>query len=300
MEESFSGIAPPQRLKPAFVLTAVLAALLIVAAIPGAFVAGIYRDTSIIVAADRGSDLLTLFLYVPILAVSVYYSSRGSLRAQIVWLGLVSWVLYYYILYAFGMRFTRLFLLHVAIVSTAAFILAIVLRRTDPNWLAGQFFHSVPRHLIVVYLWIVAVMFALLWLADIVPALVRNQVPQRLSELGTTSNPVEINDLAFIVPLLVLAGLWSWRRRPEGYLLAGILLGLATATMAALIPGGPIFAGIPPDPIYSTVAVLSLVLLVALLRGVRAPAETTTRLGEPEEELGAVAASGRVDLSRLD
>jgi hypothetical protein len=289
MEERFSGIAPLPRLKSAFVLSAVLAVLLVVAAIPGAFVSGLYRDTAIIVAADRGSDLLTLCVYVPVLAISLYYSSRGSLRAQIVWLGLVSWVLYYYVLYAYGIRFTPLFLVHVAVMSTAAFILATVLRRADVTSLAGQFSHAVPRRVVAVYLWIVAAMFGFLWLADIVPALVKNQVPQRLAELGTTSNPVEINDLAFIIPMLVLAGVWTWAKRPSGYLLAGILLGLATATMAALIPGAPIFAGEPPDPIYSAVAVVSLALLVALLTQVRVGAEATTGVqgAEVGESLGA-------------
>jgi hypothetical protein len=276
MEPRYSGIAPLPRLKSAFVLSAVLAVLLVVAAIPGAFVSGLYRDTAIIVAADRGSDVLTLCVYVPVLAISLYYSSRGSLRAQIVWLGLVSWVLYYYVLYAYGIRFTPLFLVHVAVISTAAFILAIVLRQADVTSLAGQFSPAVPRRVIAVYLWIVAAMFGFLWLADIVPALVMNHIPQRLAELGTTSNPVEINDLAFIVPLLVLAGVRTWGKRAAGYMLAGILLGLATATMAALIPGAPIFAGEPPDPIYSGVAVVSLALLVALLAKVRVGAEAAT------------------------
>ena len=293
MEQDFSGIARSGRLRPAFVLSAILAILLVVAAIPGAFVDGLYRDTRLIVAADRGSDLLTLLLYVPVLAISLYHSYRGSLRAQIVWLGLVSWVLYYYVLYAYGIRFTALFLVHVAVVSVATFILAIVLRRADVSSLARQFSSSVPRRLVAIYLWIVATMFTFLWLADIVPALLKNQAPQRLVEMGTTSNPVEINDLAFIIPLLVTAGLWTWRKHPAGYLLAGVLLGLATATMAALIPGAPIFLGGAPDPIYSAVAVVSLALLIALLRGVRRGAEAAAPAQDPDRDVIRAASSQR-------
>src|ERR671939_2025752 len=131
MEQDFSGIARTGRLRPAFALSAILAILLVVAAIPGAFVDGLYRDTRLIVAADRGSDLLTLLVYVPVLAISLYHSCRGSLRAQIVWLGLVSWVLYYYVLYAFGIRFTALFLGHVAGVSVPRSIPEIVRGRAD-------------------------------------------------------------------------------------------------------------------------------------------------------------------------
>jgi hypothetical protein len=58
------------------------------------FASGFYHDPAAISATDRGSDLVTLFVFAPALAVALLYAYRGSLRAQVIWLGLVSWVLY--------------------------------------------------------------------------------------------------------------------------------------------------------------------------------------------------------------
>jgi hypothetical protein len=141
-----------------------------------------------------------------------------------------------------GANFTPMFLVYVAIVSLAIFTLAIVLRRTEIAGLASQFATSMPRRIVAIYLWIVAAMFSFLWMADTIPATLGDRTPDRLAALQSTSNPVEINDLAIIIPLLVLAGYWTWKQRPVGYLLAGALLELATATLSAIVPGGSILA----------------------------------------------------------
>jgi hypothetical protein len=274
---SRTGIAETAALKPAFILSAALVVLLVAAAIPGVFISGLYHDPASIVATDRGSDLVTLFVVVPAVSIALFHSYRGSLRAQVIWLGLVSWALYAYVVYAFGLNFTPLFLVHVAIVSLAVFTLAIVLRRTEIATLGSQFAASMPRRIVAFYLWVVAAMFSFLWLADTIPASLGNRTPERLAALHSTSNPVEINDLAIIIPLLVLAGYWTWKRRAVGYLYAGVLLGLATATMAAIVPGAPIFGGMAVDPLYAGVAALSLMIWIVFLSRVRSSHVTAVR-----------------------
>jgi hypothetical protein len=108
----------------------------------------------------------------------------------------------------------------------------------------------------------VAAIFSSLWLADTVPASLSGSTPARLAALHATSNPVEVNDLAIIIPTFIVAGILAWRRQPLGYLMSGILIGLATVTMAGLLPGNPVFAGQNPDPIYVAVASLSLIVWV--------------------------------------
>lgn len=277
-----SGIASRDRLKLPLMLSAIAAVLLIVAAALGVFAGSLYHDTSSIVATDRGSDLFTLVIAVPALAISLFYSWRGSLRAQIVWLGIMSWVAYNYVVYAYGLNFTSLFLVHVAIVGLAVFSLVFAIRRVDARVLATKRWSSMPRRLTALYLWAVGAIFSVLWLVDSVPPSLMGGVPARLAALHTTSNPVEINDLAIIIPALVLAGIWAWQRRPVGYLLAGTLLGLASCTMAALLPGGPIFAGQSPDLVYSAIALLSAVTWIAFLINAKEPAKASGVAGKSE------------------
>lgn len=260
-----TGIAPSSRLTVPLALSLAVVVLLVAAAVPGIFVSGLYRDTSSVVTTDRGSDLFTLIAVVPALAVSLYYSRRGSLRAQIIWLALVAWAGYNYIVYAYGVNFTSVSLVHVAIMSLAIFALVFVIRAVDVASLGAQFKTGMPRAVVAVYLWLVAAIFTFLWLADTIPASLNSSTPTRLVALHTTSNPVEINDLAIVIPSLIIAGVLTWQRRPLGYLLSGVLLGLATVTMVALVPGGPIFGGQAPDPIYTGVAVVSAIVWVAVI-----------------------------------
>lgn len=259
------GIANRRQLAVPLALSGAIVALLVIASAPGIFVASLYHDTSTIIATDRGTDLVALVLVVPALAVSIFYSRRGSLRAQIVWLGLVAWTAYNYAVYAYGLNFTPLFLVYVAILSLAVFTLALMIRRVNVAALAAQIQSSMPRRVIAIYLWAVGALFSFLWLTDAVPASLSTTTPARLAALHTTSNPVEINDLAVIIPTLVLAGIWTWQRRPIGYLLAGVMLGLATVTLGALLPGAPIFGGQTPDPVYAAVSLVSLIIWVVFL-----------------------------------
>lgn len=280
---STDGIASRKQLTIPFLLSAIAAALMVVAALPGVVVGSLYRDTRAIVATDRGSDLFTLIVAVPVLAISIFYGRRGSLRAQIVWLGAMSWVAYNYAVYSFGLNFTGLFLIHVAILSLAVFVLAFAVRRIDVTLLGADQWSAIPRRSTALFLWVVGAVFSALWLADSFPASLTGSLPARLVALRTTSNPVEVNDLAIVIPALVLAGVWAWQRRPIGYLLAGTLLGLATFTMAALLPGGPIFAGQAPDPMYVAVAAVSAVVWVAFVFNAGRPQTTVhTRFGSRE------------------
>jgi hypothetical protein len=79
--------------------------LLIAVSIPGIFIAGFYHDTPAVTATDRGNDLVSLLLIAHALAVSLAYSMRGSLRAQIIWLGLTGWAAYNFAIYAYGLKF---------------------------------------------------------------------------------------------------------------------------------------------------------------------------------------------------
>ena len=72
-------------------LPALLSALLVpvagTAAAIGLFNPGIYRDAAMTAGNARGTALVILAVALPAVAVSLVLTARGSLRAQIVWLG---------------------------------------------------------------------------------------------------------------------------------------------------------------------------------------------------------------------
>ena len=71
------------------VLSIIIAVLAVIAAGGGFFFPHIYRD-----AAVYGNDLVTLVVAVPLLGLALILARRGSLRARLVWLGLVHYTLY--------------------------------------------------------------------------------------------------------------------------------------------------------------------------------------------------------------
>jgi hypothetical protein len=83
-------------------LTAPIAVLATIAAGVGLFVENLYRDPFSLVAQAIGQDVVTLVVALPALVIGAILASRGSERGQLVWLGVLGYVVYTYATYAFG------------------------------------------------------------------------------------------------------------------------------------------------------------------------------------------------------
>ena len=111
-----------------------------------------------------------------------------------------------------------------------------------------------------------------MWLAEDVPAMLRDTPPRTLVETGLFTNPVHVIDLAFVLPLHVLAGVWIWQRRREGELLAPIVLAFGVLMSASI--GGMMLvmhvtgeeAAAPVTVAMFVVAASTAAVLVRLLR----------------------------------
>ena len=81
------------RTKPttAYILSAIIAILTVVASAGGLFITDLYWDNAFATSAWRGTDLVTLVIAVPILTAALILSLRGSLRAQLIWLGMLDY-----------------------------------------------------------------------------------------------------------------------------------------------------------------------------------------------------------------
>ena len=201
----------------------------------------------------------------PALTISLLFSLRGSFRAQVVWLGLLSWVAYNYATYSFGLQYTTLFVVHVALLSLAVFAIAIVIRRFDLTKVRSAVAaHGAVRYMSL-FLFLVAGVFLILWLSDLLPATLTNSIPARLKDLQSTSNPIEVLDLSFVLPLLILAGIRLWQRKANGLVLGGSMLAFMAAVMVAISPGSLIFGDGSFDAIYPVIAAISAVLLAVFV-----------------------------------
>ncbi len=250
-----------QHLALPFLLSSALSLIAAITSAVGTFNPGIFRDPAMTAGNARGTSLVILAVAVPLLIGSMLLTSLGSVRAGIVWLGSLGYILYNSALFAFAVSFNRLFLLYVAMFGLALWALVTTLMQVDAESLREHFRATTPTRGIAIYLILSAVFFAVAWMRDIVPALVNNTVPNSLDKTLMLTNVIEVVDLTISLPLMALAGYWIWQRRSWGYLLSGTLLVMFTIeTLSVAVD--QIF-GHRSDPTQSLAAVPLMVGLTA-------------------------------------
>lgn len=256
-------------------LTVPIALLLAIAAGSGVFIRGLYRDTPSLVAQAIGQDAITLVVVLPTLAIGAFLASRGSQRARLIWLGVLTYIVYTYASYAFGIRFNPLFLIYVALLGCSTYALIGGLATTDWAGLKAGFTEQTPVKAVSIFLVVIAVFFYLTWLSEAVPASLRGIPPQSVREDGTPTNVIHVLDMAWLLPALLITAVSLWRKQPIGYALAVVLLGnlvfLALAILGMIVLeariGEP--AGIPQVMMFGALFTISLGMLIWHIRGLK-------------------------------
>jgi hypothetical protein len=181
------------------------------------------QETSSFINQAIAQDCVNLALVAPILIVLALQAGRGSLGAYLGWLGFLSFDVYNYVIYTFSIHFGPLFGIWVVVLGLCLYaliggFLALKLEAVRTQYRHGHV-GSVGWFLIVI-----AALFYLLWLKEIVPATLSGQASRSAAELALPTNPVHILDLAFFLPAMVLAGVLLLRDRSLGYAAAIVLL----------------------------------------------------------------------------
>lgn len=185
------------------------------------------REAPAWAAQAIGQDWFDLVVVVPWLALCGLGARRGA-RWRVLLAGSYAYVLYELFIYAFAIHFNALFLVYCATLGLAGYALvaiALDLARAPitvrGTRIGGGFLVSL------------GVLFALLWLAEDVPAMLRGASSRQLAESGLLTNPVHVIDFAFVLPAHVIAGVLAWRR---GGLFGAVVLAFG-ALMATSIGG---------------------------------------------------------------
>ena len=225
------------RTKPtsAYVLSAIIAVLTVVAAAGGLLIDDLYRDNAFATSAWRGTDLVTLVVAVPLLVAALILSLRGSFRAQLVWLGMLDYTLYNYAYYLFGTAFNRFFLIYVALFTLSMLALIFALVNIEVQEIRQRFRHRTPVKWIGGYMLFVAAGIGGLWIAQSLSFVATGQVPAFIVQVDHPTSVVFALDLSLVVPFLILGAVWLWKRQAWGYILASILCVKGTVYMLALV-----------------------------------------------------------------
>lgn len=210
-------------LKISMILSAIIAALALLASAGGLFIQGLYRDNAFVTTTWLGNDAVTLFLVVPILIIALIYAKRGSQKARLVWFGALDYMLYNYAFYLFGSAFNAFFLIYVILLGLSIFALIFGLVNLDASQVSRQFASRTPVKWIGGYFLFVAAGLGTVYLAQSIGFILTGQLPAIVTLSGNPTNVVFALDLTLLVPWLVIGALWLMKRQPWGYVIAGIL-----------------------------------------------------------------------------
>jgi len=228
-----------------------------------------YWDTLSSAAQTQANDLVTLVLGLPLLAVSFWFTLRGSLRGRLLLTGTLGFILYTYISMCFGAAYNRLFLVYVALFSLSLYAFILSMMSFDLKTLPAHFSEKLPRRWIAGLLFFAAVFLAFAWLGRIAATFAPGNIP---ALENTTSMFIQAMDLALIVPLCVLAGILLLRRSPWGYLLAsvGMMKFITMGTAVSVMGLNMLRVGVPTSPIelaiFPTITLVNLVMVGILLK----------------------------------
>jgi hypothetical protein len=206
---------------------------------------GLYHyDTITSAAQEKSQDVVTLFMGIPLLLLSLILYRRGSLRGHLLLAGTLGYFLYTYASMAFYIAYNNLFLVYVALFSASLFAFVLSLTSIDMQALPSHFSSGLPCRGMAVFLFAVGLFLLVMWLGLIVRPLVQGQAPQALE--STTTLVIQVLDLGIIMPVAFLSGILLLRRAPLGYLLASTVLikffTMGTAVSAMVV--GQLLAGV--------------------------------------------------------
>ena len=254
---------------PARRLSELVAALMAVQASLGLALRREYRDVDWIVATWFGNDWVTLVVAVPLLVAGLARSTRGSLRARLIWLGLLGYAVYNYAFYLLGAALNVFFPLYVAAVVLAAVALIRALSATTPGAVAAGFSAGAPVRLIGGCLLFIGCGLAAVWIwtwaAHVFAGHPTPVEPEAFRLVAAL-------DLSLMVPALTSGGALLWQRRPWGYVIAAIAgiqgslyLLVLSVNAVVLISRG---LSAPPGelPIWGTLLVITATATLLLLR----------------------------------
>lgn len=217
-----------------YVVTWVLVIFAAAASLGGLFVNGTYRDNAFVITVFQGNDFVTLFLAIPLIAVS-YFLMGHSQRARIVWQGSLLYLVYNYQFYLYGAAFNRFFLVYVTLFTVSLYTLIFALARTDVDAFAWQFSEKTPVRLISGFMMLFALLLGVLWTAMAASTIFTGVIPETVRQTGHPTAVVFATDLTILIPGMGIGGLLLWQRRPWGYLTASIIMVKAATYGISLI-----------------------------------------------------------------
>lgn len=239
-------------------------------ALAGVLVPGLYEGCACAATREAflGQDLVSLIV-LAFFAPALVAAKRSSLRGVVMSLGCLSYYIYCYGYYAFGLADTPLYLAYLAILGASAYAFIFIAAACAPSRILAAASPRMPRIAVSSFLIFAAAFTAL---AIELPPLLGSAFAWKAAGMKSASAFI-VTDLAILFPGMVIAAILALRRRSEGLFFSGVLLVKTVTLMPAIVAADLINLagrGALLDPSFDVIATVffaaSLILSVVYFR----------------------------------
>jgi len=125
-----------------------------------------------------------------------------------------------------------------------------------------------------VFLIILSILFYFLWLSEIIPAIIKNEIPKSILENGVLTNPVHVLDISIFLPAFIITAIMLIKKKEIGYLLTpsmlvfGILMSIAIIGMVIVMYLNKLISDLYIMTIFILITLISGILLRSYLRNI--------------------------------
>lgn len=212
-------------LYPVLLLSIPLVAGIILTSSVGLFNDGFYaKETPNWELQSWVQDLVNLFIATPLLAVSALLAFKGNKTSFVIWAGTIVYLIYTFVIYCFAIHFNSLFLFYCFNLGLAFYSILFFISSMKKSALKEYANAHAGKKLISIFFITIALFFYALWLMEILPAVESGTTPSSLADVGLTTNPVHVIDLAIFLPGVFITGIMLWRNKYTGLVLTPVIL----------------------------------------------------------------------------
>jgi hypothetical protein len=214
-----------KRVNIVLLISAIQVLLIVFTCITALFTPGFYKSESTNWQAQSlGQDIVDCFFAAPVLLIAAFLSARGNAKAHDIWGGVNLYLTYTYLIYCFDVHFNRFFLFYCIILGLSFYSSVLFFYRQIQSRIEPAKNNRPVLKTTGIYFVIIAVVFSVLWLKDIIPPVLNNQTPAILQQVGLFTSPVHVIDLSVFLPGLFITGVLMLRKKEIAIQLAPALL----------------------------------------------------------------------------
>jgi hypothetical protein len=209
------GTSPPRlpirhSLTPYYVVSLLVAVVMTAASLAGLLYPSRIYPTRELVESYGATDVANLLVGLPLLLGSMWFTRRGKLIGLLLWPGVLLYVVYIYVAYAFSGPASWAFLPYLALVAMGTYALIGLVAGIEGGTVQQRLAGTVPEKLSAGVLVVFGAFVLLRAMGVIGGALLSG------ARVSAADLPALVSDV-LVSPASIIGGVLLWRRKPLGY-----------------------------------------------------------------------------------